>query len=119
MIPKLSPEPHRISSTLSRRLYLYATMPTLPNTLAEISHLSDNKNSVFPPPLSNAAFTLDSSGVAGFFGGDSSVAGMATANLIPGRRWVGWFNTPGSYEIAKQYGPPAQLKMCDGLFPQG
>lgn len=94
-------------------------MPVIPSTLAEVSPLSDNEHPVFSPPLSNASFSLDSFGVAGFFGGDSSVGGMATANLIPGRRWVGWYNTPGSYEIAKQYGPLGGLKLCDGLFPEG
>ena len=94
-------------------------MPVLPSTLVDVSRLSNDDNAIFPPPLSNAAFTLDSSGVAGFFGGDSSVAGMATVNLIRGRRWGGWYNTPGSYEIAKQYGPLGNLPFFDGLFPEG
>ncbi|PIL26460.1 hypothetical protein GSI_12218 [Ganoderma sinense ZZ0214-1] len=94
-------------------------MPVLSNTLVDTSGLSDNDNPVFPLPLSNSAFSLDSSGVAGFFGGDSSVAGMATVNLIPGRRWGGWYNTPGSYEIAKQYGPLGDLKVYHGFFPEG
>ena len=94
-------------------------MPILPNSiLAEVSSVSDD-GAVLQRPLSNASFTLDSSGVAGFFGGDSSVAGMATVNLIPYRRWGGWYNTPGSYEIAKRYGPLAKSKLCDGLFPEG
>ncbi|TBU28369.1 hypothetical protein BD311DRAFT_611591, partial [Dichomitus squalens] len=29
------------------------------------------------------------------------------------------YNTPGSYEIAKQYGPLANSKLCDGLWPGG
>ena len=76
---------------------------------------------VLHPPLSKSAssFTLNTLGVAGFFGGDSAVNGMATANLVPLRRWVGWYNTPGSYEIAKKFGPLAKWKVCAGLFPGG
>ncbi|KAM5539592.1 hypothetical protein V8D89_006701 [Ganoderma adspersum] len=71
------------------------------------------------PPDKRAAVPFDSVAVAGFFGGDSAVAGMATANLTPGRRWVGWYNNPGSYEIAKRYGPLRKAKLIDGLFPGG
>ncbi|OJT14990.1 hypothetical protein TRAPUB_8433 [Trametes pubescens] len=68
-------------------------------------------------PLQDTSFTLDSSGVAGFFGGDGAVQGMATVHLFEGRRWFGCYNTPGSYEIAKQYGQLAKARLWDGLFP--
>ncbi|KAI0366156.1 hypothetical protein BV20DRAFT_952835 [Pilatotrama ljubarskyi] len=42
---------------------------------------------------------------------------MATVHLFEGRRWFGWYNTPGSYEIAKQYGQLANSRFWDGLFP--
>ncbi|KAI0649499.1 hypothetical protein C8Q79DRAFT_999247 [Trametes meyenii] len=42
---------------------------------------------------------------------------MATVHLLQGRRWLGWYNTPGSYEIAKQYGQLANSRFWDGLFP--
>ncbi|KAI0635563.1 hypothetical protein C8Q77DRAFT_1216208 [Trametes polyzona] len=42
---------------------------------------------------------------------------MATVHLFEGRRWFGWYNTPGSYEIAKQYGQLAKARLWDGLFP--
>ncbi|KAI0822582.1 hypothetical protein BC628DRAFT_1389205 [Trametes gibbosa] len=42
---------------------------------------------------------------------------MATVHLFKGRRWFGWYNTPGSYEIAKQYGQLANARLWDGLFP--
>ncbi|EJF58592.1 hypothetical protein DICSQDRAFT_90406 [Dichomitus squalens LYAD-421 SS1] len=72
-----------------------------------------------PQSLNKSSFTLDSSGVAGFFGGDTAVSGMATVNLFKYRRWGGWYNTPGSYEIAKQYGQLANSRLWDGLFPGG
>ncbi|EJF60292.1 hypothetical protein DICSQDRAFT_171254 [Dichomitus squalens LYAD-421 SS1] len=95
-------------------------MPTIPPiSLSPLTELSARARHIIPDPLSKTKFTLDSSGVAGFFGGDSAVSGMATVNLIPSRRWGGWYNTPGSYEIAKQYGQLAGSKYWNGLFPGG
>ncbi|GBE87514.1 hypothetical protein BKA93DRAFT_730116 [Sparassis latifolia] len=68
-------------------------------------------------PLKDATFTLDSSGVAGFFGGDEAVSAMATVHVYEGRRWLGWYNSPGSYEIGKRYGQLANSRLWDGLFP--
>lgn len=68
-------------------------------------------------PLITSSFSLDSSGVAGFFGGDEAVSAMATVNLFEDRRWWGWYNSPGSYEIAKKYGQLAKSQLWDGLFP--
>ncbi|TFK33080.1 hypothetical protein BDQ12DRAFT_658440 [Crucibulum laeve] len=68
-------------------------------------------------PLQSAAFTLDTSGVAGFFGGDEAVSAMATVHIFEGRKWLGWYNSPGSYTIAKKFGQLAQSRFWDGLFP--
>ena len=107
-IPRLHPLPS-ITTTI---------MPIISNdTLCEAVNLVSHGKSVVKPPLSNTAFTLDSSGVAGFFGGESAVRAMATVNLLPKRRWCGWYNAPGSYEVAKQYGPLAMSDIFDGLFP--
>lgn len=95
-------------------------MPIIPNdTLSYVAKLLNraNSDSVVEPPLSRAAFTLDSSGVAGFFGGESAVRAMATVNLVPQRRWFGWYNAPGSYEVAKQYSALANSKIFDAIFP--
>ena len=62
-------------------------------------------------------FSLDSSGIAGFFGGEESFAAMNTVHLIPGRRWLGWYNSPGSYFVAKKYGMLPESTIWDGLFP--
>ncbi|KAG2343631.1 hypothetical protein BDR05DRAFT_1059521 [Suillus weaverae] len=63
------------------------------------------------------SFTLDSAGVAGFFGGDETLSAMATVHLYRGRRWLGWYNSPGSYTVAKKYGQLANSRLWDGLFP--
>jgi hypothetical protein len=69
--------------------------------------------------LTNAksGFQLNSSGIAGFFGGEEAVSAMRTVNLYHGRRWMGWYNSPGSYTIAKRYGQLANSRIWDGFFP--
>jgi len=62
-------------------------------------------------------FNLDVSGIAGFFGGDESFAAMSSVHLVRGRRWMGWYNSPGSYVVAKKYGVLAKSRLWDGLFP--
>ena len=44
-------------------------MPVIPQLVELVPRSSD----IIQEPLDNAKFTLDSSGVAGFFGGDSAV----------------------------------------------
>ena len=67
-------------------------------------------------PLAGAKFTLNSAGVAGFFGGKEAISAMATIHLHKNRRWLGWFNSPGSYKIAKRFGRMANSRFWDGLF---
>ncbi|KAF9485599.1 hypothetical protein BDN70DRAFT_847448 [Pholiota conissans] len=62
-------------------------------------------------------FDLDVSGIAGFFGGDESIAAMASVNLIRYRWLLGWYNSPGSYAVSKKYGIIASQRIWDGLFP--
>ncbi|KAH9857771.1 hypothetical protein C2E23DRAFT_881340 [Lenzites betulinus] len=66
---------------------------------------------------SKHGFNLDISGVAGFFGGDVSVSAMATVHIYRGRKWLGWYNQPGSYEIAKRYGQLSRARFWDALYP--
>ncbi|KAG8214920.1 hypothetical protein J3R82DRAFT_10107 [Butyriboletus roseoflavus] len=54
--------------------------------------------------LDKSRFTLDSSGVADFFGGAEAASAMATVHVCRNRKQWGWYNSPGSYEIAKRYG---------------
>ncbi|TFK35986.1 hypothetical protein BDQ12DRAFT_610691 [Crucibulum laeve] len=68
-------------------------------------------------PLQSASFTLDTSGVAGFFGGDEAISAMVAVHFVQGRKWLGWYNSPGSYTIAKKFGQLAQSRFWDGLFP--
>ncbi|KAF8547133.1 hypothetical protein OG21DRAFT_959906 [Imleria badia] len=68
-------------------------------------------------PLADSKFSLNSAGVAGFFGGKEAISAMATVHLYRGRRWLGWYNSPGSYTIAKRFGRMANSRFWDGLFP--
>ena len=68
-------------------------------------------------PLHNSPFTLDTSGVSGFFGGDEAISAMATVHIYRGRRWLGWYNTPGAYQIARQYGLVPKSVFFKGVFP--
>jgi hypothetical protein len=68
-------------------------------------------------PFEGSTFTLDISGVAGFFGGEETVSAMATVHIYQGRKWLGWYNSPGSYTVAKKYGQLAKSRFYSGLFP--
>ncbi|KAG2069284.1 hypothetical protein BDR04DRAFT_1101788 [Suillus decipiens] len=68
-------------------------------------------------PIDQSNLNLDTSGVAGFFGGDEAISAMATVHLYRGRRWLGWYNSPGSYIVAKKFGQLANSRFWDGLFP--
>ncbi|KAG1735435.1 hypothetical protein EDB19DRAFT_1724415 [Suillus lakei] len=66
-----------------RRLLLTRLFPTL--------NLSLVQPTMHNIPLSDSKFTLDASGVAGFFGGDEAVSAMATVHVYQGRN--GWDGT--------------------------
>ena len=72
---------------------------------------------ILHPHINKQRFDLDSSGIAGFFGGEESFAAMNSVHLMPGRRWMGWYNSPGSYFVAKKYGMLPDSMFWDGLFP--
>lgn len=65
----------------------------------------------------NTHFTLDTSGVAGFFAGDVALSAMVTTHIYAGRWRIRFYNQPGSYEVARRYGQLAQSCFWDALFP--
>ncbi|KAG2138490.1 hypothetical protein DEU56DRAFT_736262 [Suillus clintonianus] len=71
----------------------------------------------FNVPINQSNFNLNTSNVAGFFGGDEAISAMATVHIYRGRRWLGWYNSPGSYTVAKKFGQLANSRFWDGLFP--
>jgi hypothetical protein len=68
-------------------------------------------------PLEGTRFQLNAAGVAGFFGGKEAVSAMATVHLYEERKRFGWYNSPGSYIVAKKYGRLARARLWTALFP--
>ncbi|KAF8884221.1 hypothetical protein CPB84DRAFT_1965036 [Gymnopilus junonius] len=66
------------------------------------------------PPLQDSKFTLDISGVAGLFGGDEVVEATSSLHLYKGRKYRGWYNSPGAYVVAKYFGRAGQCVQLDG-----
>ncbi|KAI6007848.1 hypothetical protein EDC04DRAFT_2907581 [Pisolithus marmoratus] len=56
-----------------------------------------------PSPLANATFMLNSTGVAGLLGGEEAMSTVALAQIYDRRKWLGWYNTPGSYIMGKHF----------------
>ncbi|KAI6143370.1 hypothetical protein BKA82DRAFT_4017638 [Pisolithus tinctorius] len=56
-----------------------------------------------PSPFAQTTFVLNSTGVAGLLGGEEAMSTVALAQVYDSRRWLGWYNTPGSYIIGKRF----------------
>ncbi|KAG2033626.1 hypothetical protein BDR03DRAFT_1002004 [Suillus americanus] len=70
-----------------------------------------------PVNIDTGQFDLDVSGVAGFFGGEEAISAMQTIHLYKYRKWMGWYNSPGSWNVGKKFGMLANSRFWDGLFP--
>ena len=85
---------------------------------ADISGLLNNPStlvrslSLDKPPR----FSLDMSGVAGLMGGDDAVSAMATVHIYGNSRWLGWYNSPGSFQIAKRFHSFAKPASFHSIF---
>ncbi|KAF5352962.1 hypothetical protein D9758_007960 [Tetrapyrgos nigripes] len=77
------------------------------------------------PPISenilqsqrSPTFQLNSSGLAGFFGGDEAISAMNTAQIYKKRRFMGLYNSPGGFRMAKHYGRLAKSRLWRGFYP--
>ncbi|KDQ33632.1 hypothetical protein PLEOSDRAFT_1099590 [Pleurotus ostreatus PC15] len=69
------------------------------------------------PPLNNTKFNLDVSGIVGFLGGGEAISAMESMHFYKYRKWLSWYNSPGSYDIAKHYGRLARSRIWDGIYP--
>ncbi|KAH0838872.1 hypothetical protein J3R83DRAFT_7289 [Lanmaoa asiatica] len=68
-------------------------------------------------PLADTKFTLNAWGVAGIFGGEEAISAVALIPLYQGRRWLGWYNSPGSLNVARHFGNLAQSHFWERIFP--
>ncbi|KAG9317849.1 hypothetical protein JVU11DRAFT_2075 [Chiua virens] len=79
------------------------------------SHLPLNGDTATVPSLlldKPSRFSLDNAGVLGLIGGNDAMSAMATVHVYGNRRWLGWYNNPGSFQIAKRlraFAPSASL----------
>ena len=102
---------------ISIALYLRLMQKLSPRHFTIMPPFFRAKRSFLASPLDNTDISLDISGVAGFFGGDVAVSAMTTVHMYDARKYLGWYNTPGSYEIARRYGQVARSRFWDGLYP--
>ncbi|KAI6095438.1 hypothetical protein EDD16DRAFT_1487274 [Pisolithus croceorrhizus] len=71
------------------------------------------------PPLSTTTFMLNSSGIAGLLGGEEALSTVALAQIYNRRKWLGWYNTPGSYTIGKHFRRLARSVTSDSRVSPG
>lgn len=67
--------------------------------------------------LKESKFSLNTAAIAGVFGSDVIVSAMGTVHFDPKLKWFGWYNSPGSYQIAVQYGRLATSTFFRSVFP--
>ncbi|KAG2033620.1 hypothetical protein BDR03DRAFT_967066 [Suillus americanus] len=72
---------------------------------------------LYPPDIHPGKFSLNVSGVAGFFGGDEAISAIQTIHHYKARRFLGWYNSPGSWNVGKKFGKLAKSRFWNGLFP--
>ncbi|KAI6110364.1 hypothetical protein EDD17DRAFT_1509525 [Pisolithus thermaeus] len=56
----------------------------------------------YAPPLTNSSFILQSTSVAGLLGGEEAASTVALLQVCDKRRWLGWYNSPGSYIMGRR-----------------
>lgn len=67
-------------------------------------------------PPNKSYFPVDTLGVAGIFGGDDAMSAMATVHVYENRRSFGWYNSPGSYQVAKRLDLLSKSRSFDSSF---
>ncbi|KAI6167762.1 hypothetical protein EDD17DRAFT_1534797 [Pisolithus thermaeus] len=68
------------------------------------------------PPLANSDFVLNSTAVAGLLGGEEATSTVALTQIYDKRRWLGWYNSPGSYVMGKHFRRLARSAKVDVVF---
>ncbi|KAF8120574.1 hypothetical protein EV363DRAFT_1303002 [Boletus edulis] len=61
-------------------------------------------------------FSLDMSGVTGLLRGDDAVSAITTVHVYGNRRWLGWYNTPGSFQLANRFSSFAKSASFRGIY---
>ncbi|KAI6161044.1 hypothetical protein EDD17DRAFT_1591905 [Pisolithus thermaeus] len=67
-------------------------------------------------PLADSDFVLNSAAVAGLLGGEEATSTVALTQIYDKRRWLGWYNSPGSYVMGKHFRRLARSAKVDVVF---
>ncbi|KAI5992769.1 hypothetical protein EDD15DRAFT_2269884 [Pisolithus albus] len=67
----------------------------------------------FAPPLAKSSFILQSTSVAGLLGGEEATSTVALLQVSDKRRWLGWYNSPGSYVMGTRF-----LRLAHSATPE-
>ncbi|KAG1836233.1 hypothetical protein F4604DRAFT_1602921 [Suillus subluteus] len=70
-----------------------------------------------PFKIQPSNFSLNIFGITGFFGGDQAISAILTIHYYKGRKFLGWYNSPGSWNVGKEFGRLANSRFWNWLFP--
>ncbi|KAG1779987.1 hypothetical protein EV702DRAFT_965403 [Suillus placidus] len=71
----------------------------------------------YPLEINTGNFSLNISGVVGFFGGNEAIGAIQTIHHHKARKFLGWYNSPGSWAVGEKFGKLAKSRFWGGLFP--
>ena len=76
----------------------------MPQVARAVSSMFPSASTImFSLPLDKPShFSLDLAGVTSLLGGDDVVAAMTAVHVYGNRRWLGWYNNPGSFQVARR-----------------
>ncbi|KIK25139.1 hypothetical protein PISMIDRAFT_9732 [Pisolithus microcarpus 441] len=69
----------------------------------EVARAQTRSLITYAPPLANSSFILQSASVAGLLGGEEATSTVALLQVSDKRRWLGWYNSPGSYVMGRRF----------------
>ena len=115
---------HRLEAAFHSQTFLslIVHLTSLPRDMfipqADVPSLFNSRTTTIPPlPLDKSPrFSLDMSGVIALIGGDDAVSAMATVHIYGNSRWLGWYNSPGSFQIAKRLRSFARSASFGSIF---
>ncbi|KIO05933.1 hypothetical protein M404DRAFT_25185 [Pisolithus tinctorius Marx 270] len=72
-----------------------------------------------PLPFANSTFVLNSTAMAGLLGGEEATSTVALTQIYDRRKWLGWYNSPGSYVMGKHFRRLARSAKVDIVYDNG
>ncbi|KAF8555375.1 hypothetical protein OG21DRAFT_1507787 [Imleria badia] len=83
-----------------------------------VSSLFNNPSTIMDSlPLDKPSrFSLDNSGVTSLLGGDDALSAMTVVHVYGDQRFLGWYNTAGSFQIARRLNSFAKSASLHHIF---